>query len=600
VAASSTMGLVPGKAPRMTAPQRVRNSTPSLRKWLAAVVLAVAAPLLTQTGAGQGIGGPGEEHREAACDQLPQPPGNANGILKHCPPTGHSSGVARGDFNGDTIGDLAIGVPGEDRDFTTPTRRTIVDAGAVHILYGTAANGLVTSGSAVPQTQLISQANPSALVFSADRRAETGDRFGTSLASGDFNGDGISDLAVGSVSENVTGTASEGAVEVFLGSGSGLATTSSALFGPSTFAISPDPGSSFAARSLTWGDFNDDDVGDLAVASEFSDPSGRIGVITVLFGVDGVGLTTDGKVQFITPSMSAETHPSVPIILSAGDFDGDGFSDLVAGQPFRDLGNNLQAGLVVVLYGGPGGPRLDRQQVWDEGVANIPSDPAQFEGFGSAVAVGDVNGDTFDDLAIGAPSEVVSGAFVGAVFVIHGTLGTGLTNPATGTLASVMFTQSSISSDPSESGDAFGASLATGLFNADGFKDLAIGVPRENIGTTNDAGLVHVIYGSSAGLSTQVRSVQNITQGGTVGDAIEADDRFGSVLTAWNFGRTSQADLAIGVPLENLGTAANAGLVHVIYGVSTGLTPTGSQVWVQGSGLPETAAADDNFGAALY
>jgi hypothetical protein len=126
-------------------------------------------------------------------------------------------------------------------------------------------------------------------------------------------------------------------------------------------------------------------------------------------------------------------------------------------------------------------------------------------------------------------------------------------------------------------------------------------VPTEDIGANNDAGLVHVIYGSSNGLSTVVRSVQNITQGGTVGDAIEADDRFGSSLTAWNFGRTTQADLAVGVPLENVGTAANAGLVHVIYGASTGLTPTGSQVWRQGAGgIPETAAADDRFGQTLY
>jgi hypothetical protein len=567
------------------------------------VVVLGLSLVLTGAGSTPSVNGQGDEHREDACDNLPNPPGSAYGIDKHCPPVGSSSGIAKGDFNGDNIGDLAIGVPGEDVLFPTPARRTIADAGAVHVIYGTTANGLVTSGSGVPTTQVIHQLNPSAFVVPGDKRAETSDRFGTTLAAGDFNGDDISDLAVGVAGEGTSTTTSFGAVEVFLGSGSGLATTSAAFFGPATFAISPDNGTSLAARSVTWGDFDGDQVGDLAVASEFNDATGRVGVITVLFGVPGVGLTTEGKVQFVTPSMSPETHASVPITLSAGNFDGDAFSDLVAGQPFRDIGNNLHAGLVTVLYGGVDGPRLDRQQVWGEDVANIPSDPAQFESFGAALAVGDFNGDTFDDLAIGVPNERTGTIFVGAVIVIHGTGGgVGLTNPASGVLASVILTQSAISSDPSESGDQFGASLAAGFFNGDGFKDLAIGVPGEDIGTTNDAGVVHVIYGSSIGLSTtQVRPVQNITQGGSVGDTIEAGDAFGSSLTAWNFGRTSQADLAIGVPSEDIGSAQNAGLVHVIYGASSGLTPTGSQVWIRGSGgLPGSPETDDKFGQAVY
>ena len=563
--------------------------------------MALALTVLTTGSRASQMNDQAQEHREAACDGLPNPPGHAFGIDKQCPTVGSSSGVARGDFNGDTIADLAIGVPGEDRAFTTPSRATVTDAGAVHIIYGTAANGLVASGSDVPTNQMISQRHPSALVFVSDQRAEIGDSFGSSLAAGDFNDDRFSDLAVGVSGERTGSTASVGAVEIFLGSESGLPTTSSLFFGPATFAISPDPGSSLAARSMTWGDFDGDGVGDLAVASEFHDGVAvRTGVVTVLFGVPGVGVTTERKVQFITASVPAETHGSMPVILNAGDFDGDGFSDLVAGLPGSDFGNSLLAGEVAVLYGGPDGPRVDRQQIWREDVANIPSDPAQVEQFGAALAAADFNGDGADDLAIGAPAERVGSTAAGGVFVIHGSLGTGLTNPATGPLASVLLTQSSMTPDPSETGDQFGASLAAGFFNNDSFKDLAIGVPGEDIGTINDAGLVHVIYGSSIGLSTQIRSVQNVTQGGTVGDAIEANDRFGSTLTAWNFGRTSQADLAVGVPFEDIGSTADAGLVHVIYGSSTGLTPTGSQIWRQGVGLPGTIAASDRFGQALY
>src|SRR5215217_6194212 len=58
--------------------------------------------------------GQGDEHRADPCDHLPETPGEAKGHDKKCPPFGSSSGIAKGDFNGDTFGDLAVGVPGED------------------------------------------------------------------------------------------------------------------------------------------------------------------------------------------------------------------------------------------------------------------------------------------------------------------------------------------------------------------------------------------------------------------------------------------------------------------------------------------------------
>jgi len=82
---------------------------------------------------------------------------------------------------------------------------------------------------------------------------------------------------------------------------------------------------------------------------------------------------------------------------------------------------------------------------------------------------------------------------------------------------------------------------------------------------------------------------------------IEAGDRFGSSLTAWNFGRSTRPDLAIGVPFEALGTVAEAGAVQLVYGSSTGLTATGAQLWSENSaGLGTIAAAGDHFGLTVY
>src|SRR6185503_13408667 len=127
----------------------------------------------------QGNNGQGANHQKDPCDQLPNPPGKAKGIEKHCPAGGSSSGVAKGDFNGDGFADLAIGVPEEDTGGAE-------DAGAVNVIYGSA-SGLTATDPNVPAPQFWSQ-NSTGI----SGASEAGDRFGAALASGDFNGDGFS------------------------------------------------------------------------------------------------------------------------------------------------------------------------------------------------------------------------------------------------------------------------------------------------------------------------------------------------------------------------------------------------------------------------
>jgi hypothetical protein len=359
---------------------------------------------------------------------------------------------------------------------------------------------------------------------------------------------------------------------------------------------------------LTWGHFNDDQFGDLVVASEYSggSPFAHRAVVTFLFG-SASGLTTANKVQFYTDVVPAEIAQfPLPLILAAGDFNGDQLSDLAVGSPNR---SNLQGG-VHVVYGTPSGPTLDGQQLWDRSAANMPGQPSSFEMWGAALAIGDFNGDAFDDLAIGIPGRLVSGENdAGAVIVIHGSLAR-LNAPASGSLASKVFTQASATAwGTPELHDHFGAALAAGDFNGDGAEDLAIGVPDEDLALSDNAGEVDIVYGLAVtGLSTTAggRPAQRWHQNSIstvedTGERLGTNDHFGAALSAWNFGRSAHKDLAIGVPFEDVGTIEDAGIVQVLYGSANGLTGVGNQVWSQdSSGILDSAETGDHFGQSVY
>jgi hypothetical protein len=165
-------------------------------------------------------------------------------------------------------------------------------------------------------------------------------------------------------------------------------------------------------------------------------------------------------------------------------------------------------------------------------------------------------------------------------------------------------------SESNSSADATGAvTEAHSDFNGDGYDDLAIGVPLENVGSTEDAGAVNVIYGSSSGLSGSAaadgtgRSDQLWHQNSAgVEDNAEASDMFGSAIAAGNFNGDNFMDLAIGVPGESIGTASGAGAVQVLYGSSAGLRTSSpsDQIWTQNSAsIDNSAGSGDGFGSSL-
>jgi hypothetical protein len=317
----------------------------------------------------------------------------------------------------------------------------------------------------------------------------------------------------------------------------------------------------------------------------------------VLYGSPG-GLTAAGSQLWSQDSPGvaggAEPGDGFGSALAAGDFNGDGRADLAVGVP----GENATAGMlrgtgvVHVLYGSPGGLTAAGSQLWSQdsrGVAGV-ADPG--DGFGFALAAGDVNGDGRTDLAVGVPGENQG---QGVAQVLVGSAG-GLT--AAG--SQLWFQDSPGVAGVAEPGDGFGFALAAGDFNGDGRADLAVAAASEDIGSVIDAGAVNVLYGSPFGLTAAGNQVWSQDSPGVVGVA-EADDFLGIALAVGDFNGDRRADLAAGVPGETVGSVARAaGAVNVLDGSPFGLTAAGNQVWTQDSpGVADLTEQHDLFGSAL-
>lgn len=309
-----------------------------------------------------------------------------------------------------------------------------------------------------------------------------------------------------------------------------------------------------------------------------------------------------------TPAGTAFLRPAAataaPLATSApADFNGDGFSDLAVGVPQEDLGSAPDAGAVNVLYGSPTGLTDAGNQLWSQNSTGIADVGETSDWFGYAEVAGDFDGDGFADLAVGIPYEDVGpAADAGGVNVIYGSAA-GLSSAG-----NQLWTQDTADiADVAESGDLFGGALAAGDVNGDGFADLAIAAPLEDVqsNTKVDAGLVHVILGSASGLTSAGSQTWTQNTAGILDSAescnqgSELCDLFGSQLGMGNFDGHGFADLAIGVPGENL-HQVDAGATQVIYGSSAGLTAAGNQEWSQDSlGVLGVEEAGDASGSAV-
>ena len=393
--------------------------------------------------------------------------------------------LAAGDFDGDGYDDLAIGSPFEDR-------RGKTDAGVVQTLYGTA-SGLSTSGDQVwdqDVSGVLGMVNP-------------GERFGEALASGDFDGDGYDDLAIGAPEYNGSGATETGEVLILPGSSAGLTASGDQLCDQSNSSISGTAeADDHFGEALAAGEFDGDGYDDLAIGVPGESLSGlaEAGRVVVLYGSSG-GLLASGSQGWHQNSSgvsgTAEADDRFGHAVTAGDFDGDGYDDLAIGAPFDSVGSIADSGYMTVLYGGSGGLSSSGSSGFSQSSSGIPGNAEEDDVFSASLAAGDFDGDGRDDLMVGAPQEGLSSfLWSGRAVEMSGT-----SSGLTGTGAVGWHQDTSGVLGENEDIQFFGWALATADFDQDGYDDVAIGIPNDFYDATGDGGSVSVIFGSGSGLT---------------------------------------------------------------------------------------------------
>ncbi|OEJ31821.1 FG-GAP and VCBS repeat-containing protein [Streptomyces subrutilus] len=418
----------------------------------------------------------------------------------------------KADFNGDGFTDVVVGTPYAHVG-------GVKGAGQAVVLYGSA------TGVTAAKRQVLAQG-----VSGIPDAPEAYDGFGGVSAAGDFDGDGFCDLAVTAHGDNDH----TGLLTVVWGSKAGLS-------GAVTLDDPDRLGSPTLQNRRTWGaklavgDFDGNGRDELVVAASTNATADST-------------LYTFGKIA----RSGAQTAPAKTQLgfrlsqyhegVESGDVNGDGRDDLVLAGVVSSLNHYV-----------PGSP------------AGLLPDAAKALGAGDEQAVGDINGDGYGDVVIGDRS----GGRGGRILVAYGS--------AAGPSAAPVVIDQDTAGVPgvSEQGDGFGVSVAFGDVDGDGYQDLAVGSYGESLDPVPVAGGVHVFRGSPAGLvtGTGVQAV-NRTSAGVPGGARRAE-QFGIEVALTDANDDGRADLVVG--------ASDADGVHS--GSVTYLPSNGAKVGAPGAQL---------------
>lgn len=357
------------------------------------------------------------------------------------------SAVAAGDFNGDGFDDLAVAAEHD------PIGAGINERGSVHIFYGSA-GGLSTADDRILTRPALGFAHAP--------------YFGRSLATGDFNCDGLDELAIGSPFADPEGTFNAGDVLVLSNLLPALNPTTQHWYQGNGGLGEVLEASDYLGTTLATGNFNGDfntasglQCLDLAIGVPLEDGNlvKNSGLVHVVYGSPVVGLQNAfPAVQTLgqaTPGIAdkEEFDDQLGDALVVGRFNNDNFDDLAVGVP----GELLSAGSVAIWAGSATGIQSAGSELWNQRTPGISDFPEKDDRFGRSLGYASRLDFTGSTLLIGVPWETLGG--VAAAGMVHAITLDSLNFPSFDLLSEQALEQSTFGGSTREFADTFGESL---------------------------------------------------------------------------------------------------------------------------------------------
>ena len=391
--------------------------------------------------------------------------------------------ASAGDVNGDGYSDVAVCVLYYDND-------DINNAGLFLIWYGSS-NGLnngVNGTLSNAQWKLVgSQAN-----------ADIGRGGGV----GDVNGDGYCDVMVNAVNYSSSDHIEEGKAFLWYGSANGLNEGEDGTFDNAAWTVESEQDSAIINSVNSLGDVNGDGYGDIILCSRYYDNGEKDeGIDLIWYGAengpnDGVNGNPSNADWIIESNQTSGQLGVHPLAVCSGDFNGDGFSDVAAGDGNYYVDDSY-SGVVLVWYGSKNGIL--------NGSNGNPSNADWIaygntnSGFATSISSGDFNGDGFCDILVGSTGYDAEYTDEGAVFVWYGS-GNGLNSGNNGYCSNAGW----VAKSAQATGQMGYSSSSVGDVNGDGFCDIVAGAPYY-MNTYDNEGAVFLWYGNQQGLRNNLR-----------------------------------------------------------------------------------------------